>query len=315
METFGPVRSRRFGMSLGINHLPPKVCSYACVYCQLGRTHPLTIQPAAYSQPEEVFQAVQARLGELDAQPDYLTFVSNGEPTLDSNLGLSIDALKPLNIPTAVISNASLLGSTDVRSQLMQADTVSLKVDAIEESAWRKINRPHGRLAIEQMLEGIRVFAHEFTGRLLTESMLTQGVNDTPAQVKRIAEFIASIQPEMAYLSLPLRAPAEDWVQAPSDENVIQLHQIFMNIFPRTALMADLPEANLPGSDDPLHTLIETLKVHPLPQAEVLAYLAKNRLPVDTLEELIAQKEVRASVYKGKTFYAANYEPQMNADY
>ena len=89
MEIFGPVQSRRFGMSLGINHLPPKVCSYACVYCQLGRTNFLSIQPANFSQPDEIYQAVKARLKELAAPPDYLTFVSNGEPSLDTSLGES----------------------------------------------------------------------------------------------------------------------------------------------------------------------------------------------------------------------------------
>ena len=307
MEIFGPVRSRRFGLSLGINHLPPKVCTYACVYCQLGRTYPMTIQSDAYSQPEEVLLAVQTRLGELETPPDTLTFVSNGEPTLDSNLGASIQALKALDLPVAVISNASLVWRAEVRRQLMQADIVSLKVDTVDEAAWHKLNRPHGELMLEQILVGTQTFAKAYKGRLLMECMLVQGVNDTPEQVKATAAFIATVQPEIAYLDLPLRAPAEDWVQSPSEKRVTQLYQLFCEIFPRTALMTSIPEAELAGSDDPIHTLLETLKVHPLPRAEVLAYLVKNGFPEDTLDQLLAQKQVHASVYKGVTFYAATY--------
>ena len=146
MEIFGPVQSRRFGLSLGINHLPPKVCSYACVYCQLGRTNRLSIEPAAYADPEQIYRAIQERLKELPQAPDYLTFVSNGEPCLDSQLGDAIQALKKLGIKIAVITNASLLWQSEIRERLSYADAVSLKVDSVQEVIWRKINRPHGLL-------------------------------------------------------------------------------------------------------------------------------------------------------------------------
>jgi wyosine [tRNA(Phe)-imidazoG37] synthetase (radical SAM superfamily) len=312
MQVFGPVQSRRFGMSLGINHLPAKVCSYACVYCQLGRTHPLSIEPSAYSQPEEIYQVVKNRLEELDQPPDYLTFVSNGEPCLDSQLGNAIRALKDFQIPTAVICNASLLWHADVRERLMPADSVSLKVDTVETCAWHKINRPHGQLRLEQVLGGIKEFTRVYPGRLLTETMLVRGVNDSPAQVRASAAFIASLEPEMAYLALPLRAPAEDWVEPPSEQESIQALQLFAEIFSRCVLLADLPETGLVGSGDPLHTLLETLKVHPMEREEVLVYLHKNQLPAQTLEDLVIGKKIRASRYKGKIFYAVNYSDGKN---
>ena len=166
MEIFGPVQSRRFGLSLGINHLPPKVCSYACVYCQLGRTNRLSIEPAAYADPEQIYQAIQERLKELPQAPDYLTFVSNGEPCLDSQLGDAIQALKKLGIKIAVITNASLLWQSEIRERLSYADAVSLKVDSVQEVIWRKINRPHGRLDLEVVMAGMRVFALTYPGKL-----------------------------------------------------------------------------------------------------------------------------------------------------
>jgi wyosine [tRNA(Phe)-imidazoG37] synthetase (radical SAM superfamily) len=309
MEIFGPVQSRRFGMSLGINHLPPKVCSYACVYCQLGRTNFLTILPANFSQPDEIYRAVKNRLEELADPPDYLTFVSNGEPSLDTSLGKAIELLKCLDIPIAVISNASLLWKAETRSQLMQADAVSLKVDAVEKIAWRRINRPHGRLKLEQVLQGTKDFAQKYKGRLLTETMLVKGINTSPEQIEACAKFIAGLQPEMAYLALPLRSPAEDWVEAPSEQDITRAQRIFSEHFSRCALMADLPETGLSASDDPLQSLLNTIKVHPMEETEVRAYMRENHIAAERLEELVQGKQIQASDHRGKTFYSIRYEP------
>ncbi len=307
MEIFGPVKSRRFGMSLGINHLPPKLCSYGCVYCQLGRTNRMRIAPAAYSQPGEILQAVQAHLDELKTPPDYLTFVSNGEPSLDINLGEAIDGLKKLGIKIAVISNASLLWLPEVRARLAQADAVSVKIDALDEETWRRVNRPHGKLKLAQILAGLRTFAQAYPGRLLSETMLVRDLNTAPEQLRACAVFIAEINPEMAYLALPLRAPAESWVEAPSAQEQEAALRVFTQVFSRSALLGDLPPTNLAESSDPLNALLETIKVHPMEREEVLAYLKKHAIPADVLDELIRRGRVRASDYREKTFYAALY--------
>jgi len=304
MEIFGPVRSRRFGMSLGINHLPPKACSYACVYCQLGRTNPLSIHPQAYSQPQEVISTVQKHLKELTGAPDVITFVSNGDPSLDSKIGETIEQLRQFNIPIAVISNASMLWKPEVRSRLLKADILSLKVDTADEATWHKINRPHGRLIFEQMLEGMRAFAKGFNGRLLTESMLVKGLNDSTEQVQATAEFIRELQPELAYLALPLRAPAEEWVHAPPIERVMLAHEIFLETIERSALMDDLPETGLSASGDALQDLLQTIKVHPMEQTEVIRYLNENHLPLAVQSVLIDQKKVSLSQYRDKVFYS-----------
>ena len=305
MEIFGPVQSRRFGLSLGINHLPPKVCSYACVYCQLGATNALSDQLQPYSNPQEIFQAVAERLAELDTPPDYLTFVSNGEPCLDTELGRAIQELKRLGIPVAVISNASLLWRAEVRENLLYAEAVSLKVDAVQEDVWHKINRPHGRLALDEVLAGMQTFAAMYAGKLLTETMLLANVNTAPAHLQACANFIAGLQPETAYLALPLRAPAEDWVQAPEQADIARALETFASIFPRTSLMADLPDTGLSDLLDPLQALLRTIKVHPMEAEEVQRYLQQNNIAEDLLKELLAHNRIHASTYRGKTFYCA----------
>ena len=151
MIAFGPVPSRRLGKSLGINNIPPKICTYACVYCQLGSTLQMRVDRQPFYAPEALVTDVQRKVAsarEKDETIDYLTFVPDGEPTLDVNLGREMALLRPLSIKIAVISNASLIWRVDVREELAHADWVSLKVDAATEDVWRRVDRPHGKLRL-----------------------------------------------------------------------------------------------------------------------------------------------------------------------
>ena len=168
---FGPIPSRRLGRSLGINNIPPKTCTYSCTYCQLGRTTKMQVERQSFYDPEEVLHAVQSKAEkarEAGEPVDYLTFVADGEPTLDINLGREIELLKPLGIPIAVITNASLAWREDVRRDLMGADWISLKVDTVEESIWRQIDRPHGTLKLTAILDSMRRFGRDYAGKLVT---------------------------------------------------------------------------------------------------------------------------------------------------
>ena len=156
---FGPVPSRRLGRSLGINNIPPKSCSYSCLYCQVGATKGQIVEPRNFYTPEEIFQEVSAKVKKAysaDEPIEYLTFVPDGEPTLDINLGEAINLLRSLNIPIAVISNASLLSRKNVRDAIAKADWVSVKVDSIDTGIWQQINRPHESLLSSQKRRVLR---------------------------------------------------------------------------------------------------------------------------------------------------------------
>ena len=142
LRVFGPVPSRRLGRSLGINNIPPKICSYSCVYCQLGRSLSMVNHRGEYYDPEElgkeVLDAIQC-LAQNNERVDYLTVVPDGEPTLDQNLGRLIDLLKTSGVKVAVITNSTLLDDPEVRQDLSKADLVSIKVDAVDQKTWKKI--------------------------------------------------------------------------------------------------------------------------------------------------------------------------------
>jgi len=310
MDVFGPVQSRRLGLSLGINHLPPKTCTYSCVYCQLGRTSFMTTNRSRFSDPEALAGQIEARLDELaqdGIRPDTITFVPNGEPTLDRSLGDVIKRLQPHGIQTAVITNASMLWHPECRAHLMAADVVSLKVDSVIEETWHKIDRPHGTLDLDAVFNGIHWFAQQYKGRLLTETMLVKGLNDTPQEAEAAGTFIADLHPYTAYLALPLRPPAEEWVEAPPAETLMAIYGIFSAKIDRVELMMALPDSNLEAGEDALGILLSTLAVHPLSQTDMDTYLGKHELAASALENLITENLIRRVPYKDSQFYVRKY--------
>ena len=141
---YGPVPSRRLGRSLGINNIPAKVCSYACVYCQLGQTLHNQIERTSFYTIDDLIASTKMRIEAAKKKNetiDYLAFVPDGEPALDVYLGDEIEALHKFGIKIAVISNASLIWREDVRKNLCKVDWVSLKVDAATEHIWHKVDR------------------------------------------------------------------------------------------------------------------------------------------------------------------------------
>jgi wyosine [tRNA(Phe)-imidazoG37] synthetase (radical SAM superfamily) len=186
---FGPIPSRRLGRSLGVNNIPPKVCSYSCVYCQVGATDSMTIKRKVFFSPDEIYNEVSEKIRQIEKageKIDYITFVPDGEPTLDINLGNIIERLKSFGIRIAVITNSSLIWEKEVRNDLMKADWVSVKIDSVYDNIWRKINKPHGLLELQKIISGIKEFAFSFKGLLVTETMLVKGINDNKESSVRL---------------------------------------------------------------------------------------------------------------------------------
>ena len=229
MISFGPVPSRRLGRSLGINNIPAKICTYSCVYCQVGKTTRMQIDRTAFYQPEKILRDVENKIEQAQQKGesiDYLTFVPDGEPTLDANLGKEIELLKPLGFKIAVITNGSLIWRKDVRTELAQVDWVSFKLDTLTEKKWYRINRPHRFLKQSAILRDMAAFANDYSGTLVTETMLVRDLNDSAKDLRKIAVFLNHLQPRRAYLSVPTRPPAEKWVRSPQENVLNQAFQI-----------------------------------------------------------------------------------------
>jgi wyosine [tRNA(Phe)-imidazoG37] synthetase (radical SAM superfamily) len=310
MIAFGPVPSRRLGQSLGINNIPAKICTYSCIYCQVGRTLQMQIDRKQFYNREDILKDVEWKVKEAMARGepiDYLTFVPDGEPTLDINLGKEIELLKGLGIKIAVISNASLLWNKDVRDDLNKSDWVSLKIDAVNEAIWRKIDRAHGLLRLEKILWGIKEFSRSYQGKLVTETMLVRDFNDTVPELGRVADFIAEIEPEKSYLSIPIRPPSESWVRPAGEYTVIMAYQVFSERSIDVEYLIGYEGNAFAFTGNVEEDLLSITSVHPMREDAVSELLSKAKAGWDAVENLITQDKLVELKYMEKKFYMRKF--------
>jgi len=308
--SYGPVPSRRLGKSMGINNIPSKVCTYSCLYCQVGRTTAMTLDRCAFYQPEAIFQDVRgslARLKETAEQVDFLAFVPDGEPTLDISLGSELTMMKSLGIPVGVITNGSLLWRDDVRESLAGADWVSLKIDAVEERIWRRIDRPHKMLKLSSILSGIAEFADTFAGKLVTETMLVAGVNDGDGCFTQVASFIHELEPSIAYLSIPTRPPALKRVRPPDEETVNRAYRIFTDKLEHVEYLIGYEGNAFAFTGDIQKDLLSITAVHPMRKEAVDALLSRAGASWDVVDHLLAHGELVETKHDGHLFYLRKF--------
>jgi wyosine [tRNA(Phe)-imidazoG37] synthetase (radical SAM superfamily) len=291
---------------MGINNIPPKLCTYSCVYCQLGRTRRMEVARAPFYEPREILQEAEEKIEKTRATGltiDYLTFVADGEPTLDVNLGRVIEMLRPLGFKIAVITNGSLIFHEDVREELAQADWVSLKVDCTREEVWRKMNRPRRILQLNEILDGMLAFATKFKGELATETMLVRGVNDESEHLEEIAAFLVRLQPAKAYVSIPTRPPAEKWVEPPDEEGVNEAYQIFADHLENVECLTAYETIDFSPRGKPSEDILSITAVHPMHEDAVKEFLLRAKADWSIIERLISQGQLIELHYQGKKFY------------
>jgi len=305
---YGPVPSRRLGRSLGINNIPAKVCSYSCIYCQLGRTTRMPKDRQLFYEPERIFAEVKEKVDRcrvVGESIDYLAFVPDGEPTLDVNLGKEIELLRGLGVKIAVLTNASLIDRDDVKDELAEADLVSLKVDAVSEDTWRRVNRPHRSLSLSNILLGMRDFVKMFRGKVISETMLIEEVNDTDEEIRKIARFLMELQPSKAYIAIPTRPPAETWVHAAGEDKINLAYQILS-----ASLGTDRVEYLIGYEGDAFAStgrieedLLSITSVHPMRREAVERLLGKAGSDWSVVESLIKEEKLIQIGYGGHDFY------------
>lgn len=233
---YGPVPSRRLGRSLGVDVVPFKVCDFDCIYCQLGRTSVHTLERKVYVSPDEVLPQIEEKL-RTGVRPDYITMGGSGEPTLNAALGDIIAAVRKISdVPVALLTNGALLSDPQVRAACAQADVVLPDLDAGDEETFRLINRPCKGLTLEKIVRGLEMFRREFTGRMWLEVFLVAGINDSDAQVKKIARLAERFRPDKIQLNTAVRPPAVESVGKVSHARLERLSSLFT---PRAEVVAD----------------------------------------------------------------------------
>lgn len=310
---FGPIPSRRLGHSLGVNNIPPKVCSYSCVYCQVGATTERAIEPREFYPPKLVAAEVAAhvaRVRERGGTIDHLSFVPDGEPTLDAHLGEAIDLLRPLGIDIAVFTNATLLWRPDVRAAVARADWVSVKVDAATEHVWRRVNRPHPSIGLDRVLEGIRCFSTEFGGELVSETMLVDGVNDGADSVAAVGAFLHDVGIATAYLAIPTRPTPYPDVTAPDEETVTRAFHVLAERVPRVQYLIGYEGDEFASTGDARADLLAITAVQPMRASAVDDLLRRSGAGRDLVAELVADGQLAEVDYRGSQYLVRRWRPR-----
>jgi len=304
MISYGPVPSRRLGRSLGINNIPSKHCSYSCVYCQLGKAHKTFIERKRFYSPEDIFADVQDIIKNVrknGTSIDYITFVSSGEPTLDLNLGNAIDLLKLLGYKVAVISNSSLIWIDDVRNELKKADWISLKIDTINEQIWKKMNQPNNMLHFSSIKNGLNEYSKN--QNFVTETMILNEFNSDEKHAHELAQYIAELNPETAYLSIPVRPPAYDDVLKPDEEAILKIFEIFKKYIPNVEILMNFEDNNFLPLDNIESEILNIISVHPLKEEFLESILNKGNADWKIIDKMIENKILKMITYQGNNFY------------
>ncbi len=221
---FGPVNSRRLGISQGIDILPPKICNFNCIYCEIGPTTQLTCERREYVPTGEILGEIDLLLADNDlvSRLDVFTITASGEPTLHTGLGAIIDHIKAKTAkPVAVLTNGSLLYLPEVRNDLAHADIIIPSLDSAREESYRKINRPATDAALDRIIEGLIEFKKTFPGTMWLEILLAKNMNDSPEDINALVAAVAAIRPDRIQLNTVARPPLEKFAH-PLDQKALE---------------------------------------------------------------------------------------------
>lgn len=301
---FGPVASRRLGRSLGVDIVPHKVCTYDCIYCEVGRTTRLTAEREEYVAPAEILDELTRWLAD-NPPPDYVTVTGAGEPTLHSGLGEIIRGIKRIaGVPVAVLTNGSLLYRTDVQDDLLDADLVVPSLDAGTEEELQLVNRPASSLTLQMLHEGLRAFHRRYHGQLWLEVLLVAGITDSDESVRRIAGLVEEIGPDRVQLNTVVRPPADAHARPIAPERLAELAAMFT---PRAEVIAPAPrEPSTTAVAVTRSDILALLRRRPCPLDEIVRGLGVSR--EDAERHLAALKEaglVRRRVQNGVEHFSA----------
>ncbi len=227
---YGPIKSRRLGLSLGITLTPYKVCSFNCIYCQLGKSIGTTTERREYIPIQEIINELKLWIqnNSQEAQNlNYITFSGSGEPTLNIKIAQLITEIKKITaVPVAVITNASLLNVTAVRQALSYADLIIPSLDAVTPEIFAKVDRPKEDIKIEDIINGLIGLKKEFKGKIWLEVMLVKGINDDLAHIRKLKDIIDKINPDKIQLNSPVRTTAEENILAVDKKRLEKFKEI-----------------------------------------------------------------------------------------
>jgi wyosine [tRNA(Phe)-imidazoG37] synthetase (radical SAM superfamily) len=302
---FGPVPSRRLGISLGVDLVPMKICTLNCVYCECGKTSHLTLERKEYVPFETVKKELTHYLAH-HARPDYITFSGSGEPTLNSKIGEVIHFLKKQipDVPVAVLTNSTLFSQKQVRSELCDAEVVIPSLDAATEEIFKIINRPSPHLHADNIIDGLIRFRKEFSGKIWLEVFIIPGMNDTEKELNILKQVIEKIAPDQVHLNTLDRPGSISSLRAATRKELEHVLNVFQ--MDNAHIVADPPEhkALFSYRQDTSDAILGTIARRPCTLKDLSEILGLQVEEVDTcLKSLQTDKKIMTVKQKRGLFY------------
>ncbi len=272
---YGPVPSRRLGLSYGVDIVPLKFCTLDCIYCQLGKTNKTTTERRNFGPIEPILAELQAIVSE-GQKSDFITIAGSGEPTLNLQLGKLIEGIKKISdIPVAILTNGTLFYKEEVRADCSKADVVMPSLDAGDSETFQRINRPNRDINIENHIFGLSSFRNEFSGQIWLEVFLLEGFNTEPEQINKIKNAIERIRPDKIHLNTAVRPTAEPNLKRLNAE---QLQSIASQLGPRCEIISDFSKLHQTNSfEKKADDVLSILKRRPCSINDISSGLGINR--------------------------------------
>ena len=226
-HVFGPVPSRRLGISLGVDLVKPKSCNMNCVFCECGATPKLADKRESFKDIKEVESEIKSVL--KDVKPDYITFSGSGEPTLSKDLGEIINWIKDnTDANVCLITNSLLLNDDEVINEVLRADLIIPTLNSVDDEIFHKINRPSKDIHISMVMSGLQKLSAVYNGKIYLETFIIEGLNDGEEHIKKMAEFLKTIKFTKIQLNSLARKGAERWVKPASIKVLNSVKKIFI---------------------------------------------------------------------------------------
>ena len=302
---FGPVNSRRLGLSQGIDLLTTKTCTFDCVYCEIGATKIHTCERKEYTPTADIIAEIDELLAnDKDDKPiDVFTITATGEPTLHVGLRRIIEHIKAnTGKPVVVLTNGAMFDRADVRSDLMGADIVIPSLDAARNDSFRKIDRPAECVNLQKIIHGLGIFCKEFSGQVWLEVLLVKNLNDSAEDITALKEALTTIKPSKTQLNTVARPPLESFAKPLTKEELTNIARQLPYDVEIIASFAPKDNNNTRIADP--KEILEMLIRRPCTVADISKALNLNIQATEQLiEKLLTRGDVLAMSHQGKIYY------------
>jgi len=301
---FGPVPSRRLGLSLGVDLIPPKTCTFDCLYCQVGRTTSRTLEPKAFVPVREVVAEIKRKI--LKNVPDAITLAGSGEPTLYSEIDQVIASIKKMTkIKVALLTNGALFWKEEIRQRVLKADIIMPTLSSAFDHTFREIHRPHPGLDLATIINGLKMLRQDYKGQIFLEVVFLAGVNDTKREVEALKNLVEQISPEKIQLNTVVRPPADSKAISLDRKRLEEINLIFGE---KSEIVAEIPiKIKTRKEEHLINSLLDMVKRRPLKQIDIINALGLSTDETeDLIKGLLIKGYIRRQSHSGDIYFLSN---------